>query len=223
MVTLSVRSRPLRPRTPTPLTWSVCHTVLSECDFSVRGDPSAETPAVRHTGSCQSATSPQPRSPCRHTRSPQAAHDPRTPARRLGSSPSASLWPAAWPGATLTRGGDLAGAVRPRGRATRPERPRQLRLRVRRAPPGRGRAEPSERASERAIEPGRAGPGAAPRERPEAPRPRPTDRPTDRRPASPRPAARAGYLAALLLPAAGRRPRKVPCPSARCPGPRRCP
>lgn len=173
---MSVRSRPLRPSPPTPLTWSVCHTVLSECDFSVRGDPSAETPAVRHTGSCQSATSPQPRSPCRHTRSPQAAHDPRTPARRLGSSPSASLWPAAWPGATLTRGGDLAGAVRPRGRATRPERPRQLPLRVRRAPPGRGRAEPSERAIDRAG-PGRAGGGA----QGEAGGPAPTtDRPTDR-------------------------------------------
>lgn len=68
------------------------------------------------------------------------------------------------------------------------------------APPGRGRAELSDP----------AGPGAVPRERPEAPHPQPEAGAHETRVALQRPAPRAGYLAALLLTVAGRRPKKVP-------------
>lgn len=161
--------------------------------------------AVSLAGSCQSMTSPQPvpsaRSPCRHTRSPQAAHDPvpprSAPGRFFRVPPAGCV---ARSDSDLRRwlGGRCASV-----RLTRPERLRRLQLRVRRAPPGRGRAEPSDR----------AGPGAVPRERPEARRPHREAGAHEARVALPRPAPRAGYLAALLLTAAGRRPRKVPCPS----------
>lgn len=104
----------------------VCHTVLSQ--------PASPQPrprqAVGLTGSCQSVTSPQPvpsaRSPCRHTRSPQAARDP-IPQR---SAPG--LFFRVPPAGRVARGdSDLRrrlGGCCASVRRTRPERPRRLPL-----------------------------------------------------------------------------------------------
>lgn len=90
--------------------------------------------AVSLTGSCQSMTSPQPvpsaRSPCRHTRSPQAAHDP---VPQHGAPGLSFRVP---PAGRVARGdSDLRqwlGGRCASVRLTRPERLRRLPLRLRR-------------------------------------------------------------------------------------------
>lgn len=202
-----------------PLTLSVtqsCHSGTSQLPRLLRREP-PPPPAVRLSvtqESCQSVvTAPQSGhfvvtlGPLRPRTTPYPSAAPRV-------SPSASLRPASWPGATLTWGGDLAGAERPRGRPD-PSAPGGCRSECEEP----RLAEPSDRAG-----PGRVGGGAQREAGGPAPttwRPAPTGTawPSSPRARAPRPASPAGYLAALLLTAAGRRPRKVRCPPDRCPGP----